>query len=80
MVLQESWLKSGTIFEYLKMGVPDATEEEVVEAPVEEEVAEEAPVVEEEVTEAAQTFDFGVIAAVAAAIAAAGFAISKKSR
>ena len=52
--------------------------EEVVEAPVEEEVAEEAPVVEEEVTEAAQTFDFGVIAAVAAAIAAAGFAISKK--
>ncbi len=48
-------------------------EEEVVEAP-----AEEAPV--EEVTEAAQTFDFGVIAAAAALISAAGYAISKKSR
>ena len=32
MVLQETWLKSGTILENLKMGVPDATEEEVVEA------------------------------------------------
>ena len=32
MVLQETWLKSGTIIENLKMGVPDATEEEVVEA------------------------------------------------
>lgn len=32
MVLQETWLKSGTILENLKMGVSDATEEEVVEA------------------------------------------------
>lgn len=32
MVLQETWLKSGTILENLKMGVPDATEEKVVEA------------------------------------------------
>ncbi len=32
MVLQETWLKSGTILDNLKMGVPDATEEEVVEA------------------------------------------------
>ena len=32
MVLQETWLKSGTILENLKMGVPGATEEEVVEA------------------------------------------------
>jgi ATP-binding cassette subfamily B protein len=32
MVLQETWLKSGTILENLKMGAPDATEEEVVEA------------------------------------------------
>ena len=58
-----------------------AAEEAPVEEPVEEEVveapAEEAPV-EEEVTEAAQTFDFGVIAAVVAAISAAGYAISKK--
>ncbi len=57
-------------------------EEVVVEEPVVEEPAEEAPVaeevVEEVVEEAAQTFDFGVIAAVAALISAAGYAISKK--
>ncbi|MBR5311923.1 MAG: discoidin domain-containing protein, partial [Clostridia bacterium] len=53
--------------------------EEVVEAPVEEEtpVAEETSAAEV-VEEAAQTFDFGVIAAVAALISAAGYAISKK--
>ena len=63
----------------------------VEEAPVEEAPAEEAPaeevVVEEASTEAtaeeateeaAQTFDFGVIAAVAAIVSAAGYAISKK--
>ena len=32
MVLQETWLKSATILENLKMGVPNATEEEVIEA------------------------------------------------
>lgn len=32
MVLQETWLKEGTIFENLTMGKPDATMEEVVEA------------------------------------------------
>ena len=32
MVLQETWLKSGTIRENLMMGKPDATEEEVMEA------------------------------------------------
>ena len=32
MVLQETWLKEGTIFENLVMGKPDATMEEVVEA------------------------------------------------
>lgn len=32
MVLQETWLKSGTIFENIKMGKPDATLEEVIEA------------------------------------------------
>jgi len=32
MVLQETWLKEGTIFENLVMGKPDATREEVVEA------------------------------------------------
>ena len=52
------------------------TEAEVVET--EPEVVEtEAPVVEEEV-EAPQTFDVAVIAAVAAVISAAGYAISKK--
>lgn len=32
MVLQDTWLKSGTIRDNIKMGAPDATEEEVVEA------------------------------------------------
>ena len=32
MVLQETWLKEGTIFDNLVMGKPDATMEEVVEA------------------------------------------------
>ena len=32
MVLQETWLKSGTIRENLIMGKPDATEEEIIEA------------------------------------------------
>ncbi|MCR4587626.1 MAG: ABC transporter ATP-binding protein/permease [Lachnospiraceae bacterium] len=32
MVLQETWLKSGTILENIKMGKPDATMEEVLEA------------------------------------------------
>ena len=55
---------------------PVETEAEVVET--EPEVVEtEAPVVEEEVA-APQTFDFGVIAAVAAIVSAAGYAISKK--
>ena len=61
-------------------------EETVEEAPAAEEVAEEtveevveAPAVEETVAEEApQTFDFGVIAAVAALVSAAGYALSKK--
>lgn len=32
MVLQDTWLKSGTIFDNIKMGKPDASMEEVVEA------------------------------------------------
>ena len=32
MVLQETWLKTATIFENLKMGVPNATDEEIIEA------------------------------------------------
>ena len=32
MVLQETWLKSGTIRDNIKMGKPDATEEEVIQA------------------------------------------------
>ncbi len=32
MVLQETWLKSGTIRENITMGRPDATEEEIIEA------------------------------------------------
>ena len=32
MVLQETWLKSGTLFENISMGKPDATLEEVIEA------------------------------------------------
>lgn len=59
-------------------------------APAEEPAAEEAPVVTEapavetvtapveEVQEAAQTFDFGVLAAVAAIVSAAGYALAKK--
>ncbi len=68
-------------------------EEPVVEEPVVEEAVVEEPVVEEPVVEeavveevveetveeeAAQTFDFGVIAAVVAIVSAAGYAISKK--
>ena len=54
-------------------------EEEVVETPAEEVVEEvEAPAAEEVVEEAPQTFDFGVIAAVAALVSAAGYALSKK--
>ena len=32
MVLQETWLKAGTIRENITMGKPDATEEEIIEA------------------------------------------------
>lgn len=32
MVLQETWLKNGTVFENIAYGMPDATEEQVVEA------------------------------------------------
>ena len=32
MVLQETWLKNGTVRENLKMGKPDATDEEVIAA------------------------------------------------
>jgi len=32
MVLQETWLRSGTILDNLRMGKPDATREEVIEA------------------------------------------------
>ncbi len=32
MVLQETWLKAGTIFENITMGKPDATKEEVIKA------------------------------------------------
>ena len=32
MVLQETWLRSGTILDNIRMGKPDATEEEVMEA------------------------------------------------
>lgn len=32
MVLQETWLKNGTVKENIKLGKPDATDEEVVEA------------------------------------------------
>ena len=32
MVLQETWLKSATILENLKMGVPNATEEDIIKA------------------------------------------------
>lgn len=52
--------------------VEEAPVEEVVEAPAEETV--EAPAE----TTAPQTFDFGVIAAVAALVSAAGYALTKK--
>ena len=57
----------------------EAVEEEIVEVPAVEEIAE-TPVIEEaaEVTEAPQTFDFGMIAAVSALISLAGFAVTKK--
>ena len=32
MVLQETWLKSGTILDNIRMGKPDATDDEVIEA------------------------------------------------
>ena len=32
MVLQETWLKSGTIRDNIKMGKPEATDEEMIEA------------------------------------------------
>ena len=32
MVLQETWLRSGTILDNIRMGKPEATEEEVIEA------------------------------------------------
>lgn len=32
MVLQDTWLKSGTIFDNIKMAVPDASDEDVIEA------------------------------------------------
>lgn len=32
MVLQESWIRSGTVWDNLKLGKPDATEEEIVAA------------------------------------------------
>ena len=32
MVLQETWLKTGTVRDNIKMGRPDATDEEVIEA------------------------------------------------
>lgn len=32
MVLQETWLKNGTVFENIAYGMPDATEEQVIEA------------------------------------------------
>ncbi len=32
MVLQETWLKAGTIRENIVMGKPDATDEEIIEA------------------------------------------------
>jgi len=57
--------------------VEETVEEVVVEETAEEVVVEET-VVEETAEEAPQTFDFGVIAAVAALVSAAGYALSKK--
>lgn len=56
----------------------ETKEEEVVEAPAAEESAEETK--EEEVVEAPVTFDFGVVAAIAASVSALGYALSKKRR
>ncbi|MGN1346273.1 MAG: discoidin domain-containing protein [Eubacteriales bacterium] len=58
----------------------EETPAEVVETPVEEAPAEvvEAPAAEAPVAEAPQTFDFGVIAAVAAVVSLAGYAVAKK--
>ncbi len=59
-----------------------AAEETATETAPEEEVVVEAPVADESaaevVEEAPQTFDAGIIAAVAAIVSAAGYAISKK--
>ena len=52
----------------LPVAVEEVVEEEVVEAPAAAEVVEEAP----------QTFDFGVVAAIAAIVSLAGFTVSKK--
>ena len=61
---------------------PSATPSENVEVPAEEPAEE--PAAEEETVEAPaeapETFDFGVIAAVAAIVSAAGYALSRKSR
>ncbi len=56
--------------------VDNSTVEEVVDTPAVEEVVD-APTVEE-VVDAPQTFDFGVITAIATIISATGYAISKK--
>ena len=78
-----SELVNGTVFQMSGLNLltgavtPSAAPaEEVVETPVEEVV--DTPVVEEPVVEAPQTFDFGVIAAVAAVVSLAGYAVSKK--
>ena len=63
--------------------VEEAPVEEVVEETVEEvveEVVEEAPAAEEVVEEAPATFDAGIVAAIAAIVSAAGYALSKKNR
>ncbi len=65
--------------EVVEVPAEEPAVEELVEAPVEEVVEEvEAPAAEEVVEEAPETFDFGVIAAVAALVSAAGYALSKK--
>ena len=52
--------------------------EEIAEEVAAEEIVEEVPAAAEAVEEAPQTFDFGVIAAVAALVSAAGYVLSKK--
>ena len=59
---------------------PAAEETEAPAAEAETETAEETVEAPAETTEAPQTFDAGVIAAVAAVVSAAGYAISKKRR